>query len=149
MACTPIRPEHSDRTTEITNAPGFAVRRLFVGYAYPANGNVHNPTPQYHWLLLLHGRPVDNSSRRGALVEAARCPDADKTYSEPVSSSPPNQYTHTCTTCGVPIAPDQATWAIGKLPPRQWVDQRNNVASFEPCQHEHSPLADPARARRN
>ncbi len=48
-------------------------------------------------------------------------------------------YIRRCATCDTPIAPLQADWLIGRMPPRQWGDQHNNVAQFAPVRHEHSP----------
>jgi hypothetical protein len=73
MTTAPLHPEHTDTTKPIPGAdPRFAIRRVLSGYAYPANGNVHNPTPRYHWHLLLDGRLVDLSHHRGPLVQAAK-----------------------------------------------------------------------------
>lgn len=78
----PRQPAHADKTTPITGAPGFEIRRRLVGYAYARNGNAHNPTPSYQWHLLLNGRLVDRSYRRGTLVDAARRPNAAKLYAD-------------------------------------------------------------------
>ncbi len=48
-------------------------------------------------------------------------------------------YDQRCATCQAPIAPLQADWAVGVLPPPQWVDENNNVHQFDPVDHEHSP----------
>lgn len=69
----PARPEHADKTELITGAdPRFTITRHLVGYAYPQNGNVHDPTPEYRWLLKLDGRLVDSDARKSALVQSAR-----------------------------------------------------------------------------
>lgn len=69
----PRRPEHADREYPIPGAdPRLALRRHLTGYAYPANGNLHNPTPEYRWMLLVDGRVVDSDARKGPLVRAAR-----------------------------------------------------------------------------
>jgi hypothetical protein len=69
----PIRPEHADKTESVVGAdPRFTITRHLVDYAYPANGNVHNPTPRYRWLLNLDGRMVDSDDRENVLVQAAR-----------------------------------------------------------------------------
>jgi hypothetical protein len=47
-------------------------RRSLRGYAYPQNGNTHNPTPDYVWLLLVDGKIADHFDRKRDLVEAAR-----------------------------------------------------------------------------
>ena len=84
----PIRPEHADRTTSVSGAVGFEVRRVLEGYAYPVNGNVHNPTPRYRWLLLLDGRMVDQDARRRELVRAARRPNAAEMHGESALGAP-------------------------------------------------------------
>ena len=78
----PLRPEHADYTRPISGAPGFEIRRVLTDYAYPAHGNLHNPTPHYRWHLLLGGRLVDQAERRRVLVEAARRPGALEAYRE-------------------------------------------------------------------
>ncbi len=72
----------ADTVRPIPRADRFAIKRVLAGYAYPVNGNFHNPTPRYEWLLLLDGKLVDRASRRGTLVEAARRPAAAAAYSE-------------------------------------------------------------------
>jgi len=39
------------KVTEVTvyTKGDFSVTRMTTGYAYPRNGNAHNPTPQYIW----------------------------------------------------------------------------------------------------
>jgi hypothetical protein len=78
---TPLKPQHADRETPVGGAPGFAVRRVLEGYAYPQNGNVHNPTPRYRFLLLLDGRTVDSSHSDRELRHAAKAPNARRDYS--------------------------------------------------------------------
>jgi hypothetical protein len=78
----PRKPEHANKVTDIARAPGFQTERRLMGYAYARNGNTHNPTPRYHWLLLLDGRRVDEASRCRVLIEAARQPDARKLYTD-------------------------------------------------------------------
>lgn len=34
------------------------IAREVAGYAYPRNGNVHNPTPRYRWVVTSAGRLV-------------------------------------------------------------------------------------------
>jgi hypothetical protein len=73
MSIQPTRPEHGPRDYPVTGASErFSIRRTLVGYSYPANGNVHNPTPRFRWLLLVDGKIADSSSRKGSLVAAAR-----------------------------------------------------------------------------
>jgi hypothetical protein len=73
VAQTPNLPEHADKIEAIPGAdPRFTLRRHLTGYAYPQNGNVHNPTPRYTWVLLLDGRIIDQDPRRGPLVHEAR-----------------------------------------------------------------------------
>lgn len=61
--------------------PRFTITRWLEGFAYPANGNVHNPTPRYLWLLKLDGEQVDQATSKRALVESARQPNAVRAYS--------------------------------------------------------------------
>jgi hypothetical protein len=56
----------------VPDAPGFETERVEVGRAYPRNGNVHNPTPEYRWDLYLDGKLVDSAPRYRVLVKAAR-----------------------------------------------------------------------------
>lgn len=75
----PNKPEHADRDYPI---PGvdlrLTVRRHLVSYAYPANGNVHNPTPEYDWHLVVDGvHLVDTAHRKRDMVEAARTAGAE------------------------------------------------------------------------
>jgi len=77
----PLRPEHANTRKPVPGAPGFEIGRHLAGYAYPNNGNVHNPTPRYVWNLLLDGRMVDTSQKRRPLVVAARAPGAAREYS--------------------------------------------------------------------
>lgn len=70
---TPNKPEHADKTEAVAGAdPRFTLTRRLSGYAYPVNGNVHNPTPNYTWLLKVDGILVDQSKTKRSLVEAAR-----------------------------------------------------------------------------
>jgi hypothetical protein len=78
----PLRPEHGDYIRPISGAPRFLIGRVLTGYAYPVNGNVHNPTPRYHWHLLLDDRVVDMAEKRSVLVAAARQPSAAERYEE-------------------------------------------------------------------
>lgn len=67
------KPEHANRDFPITGAdPRITGRRFLRGYSYPQNGNVHNPTPDYTWLLLVDGNIADHFDRKRALVAAAR-----------------------------------------------------------------------------
>lgn len=76
----PPRPDHADRESSVAGAPGFAIRRVLTGYAYPQNGNVHNPTPRYRFSLLLDGRAVDSSHSDRELRRAAKAPNARRDY---------------------------------------------------------------------
>jgi hypothetical protein len=78
----PRRPDHANKVSAVSGAPGFEVRRWLEGYCYPENGNVHNPTPRYCWHLLLDGKLVDRFSVRSVLVRAARRPNARKLYTD-------------------------------------------------------------------
>lgn len=66
----PRRPEHADKRESLTN--GYEIERRLMGYAYPKNGNLLNPTPQYRWNLYLDGKLVDGDRRRAPLVEEAK-----------------------------------------------------------------------------
>jgi hypothetical protein len=69
----PLRPEHADKIEKIPGVDSrLRVKRTLAGYAYPVNGNVHNPTPRYVWLLLVDDRIVDTAPKRGTLIDAAR-----------------------------------------------------------------------------
>jgi hypothetical protein len=78
----PRKPEHANKVTDISGAPGFQIRRWLEGYCYPENGNVHNPTPRYWWHLLLDGRLVGEGPRRKPLVESARQPNARQLHTD-------------------------------------------------------------------
>lgn len=82
MSQSPMKPEHADKVSPVAGAPRFQIERHLSGYAYPANGNVHNPSPRYYYLLLLDGKTVDQSPRERQLRAAAKAPDAVKNYSE-------------------------------------------------------------------
>lgn len=70
--------EHDDKVTAISGAnPRFTLRRHLEGYAYPQNGNVHNPTPRYRWHLLVDGEMVDSAFTRRTMVIAARSHGSD------------------------------------------------------------------------
>jgi hypothetical protein len=78
----PIKPEHADKVEPVPGAdPRFTIRRQLSGYAYPVNGNVHNPTPVYTWHLMVDGKLVDSDSRRRPLALAARI-DGDQYLAE-------------------------------------------------------------------
>lgn len=69
----PNRPEHADKIVTIPGVdPRLTLRRHLDGYAYAANGNLHNPTPRYQWHLLADGKIVDFASTKRTLVRAAR-----------------------------------------------------------------------------
>jgi hypothetical protein len=51
---------------------GFEISRTISGYAYAANGNLHNPTPRYTYLLWLDGKLADSDPRYRKLVASAR-----------------------------------------------------------------------------
>ena len=75
----PLKPEHANKTVPVTGTE-FSVGRVLVGYAYPVNGNLHNPTPEYRWNLILDGRVVDHDKLMRTLVSAARKPNAAELY---------------------------------------------------------------------
>lgn len=87
MGMRPNKPEHADRDYPIAGAnPRLTIRRVLTNYAYPANGNVHNPTPEYRWLLLCDGQIVDSAPRKRDLVTAAR--DNGAAYLSEVTETP-------------------------------------------------------------
>lgn len=77
----PLKPEHANKTLPVEGTE-FQVRRVLVGYAYPVNGNLHNPTPYYRWWLLLDGRMVDTDQKKSVLVAAAHEPGAAQRHRE-------------------------------------------------------------------
>jgi hypothetical protein len=70
---TPRKPEHANKHEHV--GKGYMIERRLMGYSYPRNGNVHNATPQYHWVLYLNGKQVDSDPRRTPLRRAARRDD--------------------------------------------------------------------------
>jgi hypothetical protein len=53
------------------NTPPKIVKRVY-GYAYPRNGNFHNPTPRVAWDLFVNGKLVDSfPTKREALAAIA------------------------------------------------------------------------------
>lgn len=69
----PNKPEHADKTMTISGVdPRITLRRRLVGYAYPRNGNVHNPTPEYLWYLMAGDYVLDLSPLKRTMVESAR-----------------------------------------------------------------------------
>lgn len=68
----PLKPEHANYEFPTKADPRLTGRRFLSGYAYPQNGNVHNPTPRYIWLLLVDGNVADHFERKGDLIKAAR-----------------------------------------------------------------------------
>lgn len=69
----PNRPEHSNRRSAIAGvSERLTIWRTLVGYSYPANGNVHNPTPRFHYSLQVDGVTVDRDSRERVLRTAAK-----------------------------------------------------------------------------
>jgi hypothetical protein len=67
----PKSPKHADFDFAIPGQPRLTGRRHLVEYAYPQNGNVHNPTPRYSWLLLLDGNIADRFDRKRDLLSEA------------------------------------------------------------------------------
>ena len=45
--------------------------RFVGGYAYPRNGNTHNPTPRYYWVTYRTGRALGVSNTLKAAKELA------------------------------------------------------------------------------
>ncbi len=77
----PRKPEHANKIITIAGAdPRLTLRRHLNGYAYAANGNLHNPTPRYQWHLLADGKIVYFASTKRTLVRAAR--ENSKAYLE-------------------------------------------------------------------
>lgn len=72
MTTHALRPEHANYEFVIPSDRRFAGRRVLRGYAYPRNGNVHNPTPRYGWLLLHDSRPICDFATRREMIEAVR-----------------------------------------------------------------------------
>jgi hypothetical protein len=68
---TPRRPSHANYDFE-TDHPRLTGERWLEGYAYAANGNVHNPTPSYRWILRCDGRAVDNFRRKRDLIQSVQ-----------------------------------------------------------------------------
>lgn len=75
----PLRAGHADKVQAVSGTE-FSVKRCLVGYAYPNHGNLHNPTPRYHWHLILDGKVVDQDASMRTLVAAARRPGAAADY---------------------------------------------------------------------
>jgi hypothetical protein len=44
------------------NHNGAVIREFIIGYAYPRNGNVHNPTAQRCWHIFVNGVYVDRAN---------------------------------------------------------------------------------------
>ncbi len=53
------------------------IRRHIAGFAYPANGNVHNPTPRYRFLLFVDDVMVDSDNSERVLRRAAKDNEVD------------------------------------------------------------------------
>lgn len=45
------------------------IKKVIVGYAYPRNGNCHNPTPHIRWYLIENGQIIDSRSKLNDLKE--------------------------------------------------------------------------------
>lgn len=68
----PKNPKHADKVVRINGvSERLTLRRRLVGYAYPRNGNVHNPTPRYMWDLLCDHRVMMFGTRASKMQEAA------------------------------------------------------------------------------
>lgn len=52
-------------------AMGITIEKKISGYAYPRNGNAHNPTPRYRWEVKLGDRLIDTAYREGAAIGSA------------------------------------------------------------------------------
>lgn len=67
------RPEHADKVLAIPGvSPRLSAERSLQGYAYPEHGNLHNPTPEYRWLLRVDGIIVDHFRLQRECFAAAR-----------------------------------------------------------------------------
>lgn len=56
----PIRKELAER--------GYSMERFVSRTCYARNGNAHNATPEYTWMLKRHGKLVGSAhTKRGAL----------------------------------------------------------------------------------
>lgn len=65
-------------TGKIVRYNGAEIREFIIGYAYPRNGNTHNPTPERCWHIFVNGIYTDRTNllreARAAIDEAAQCP---------------------------------------------------------------------------
>lgn len=52
--------------------PRLQGKRVLEGHAFAANGNTHNPTPHYGWLLMVEGQLAGRFDYRRDLVAEAR-----------------------------------------------------------------------------
>jgi hypothetical protein len=53
----------------VTTVNGIEIRKMVYGYAYPRNGNVHNPTPHTGYILVRNEQMIDRAT---TLREAKR-----------------------------------------------------------------------------
>lgn len=51
---------------------GCEITKRVLRYAYPKNGNVHNPTPTYVWIVAYKGRVVGRALKLREAKELAR-----------------------------------------------------------------------------
>jgi hypothetical protein len=58
-----------DGAARPTDYAGVTIRKRVVGYAYPRNGNLSNPTPRYHWLIFAGEKRVGQVNRLTELVD--------------------------------------------------------------------------------
>lgn len=62
------------------------IRKVVAGYAYPRNGNAHNPTPRYRWEVWADGKRVGSATSRKS--------------AEGLAETQQQQQLDTCTRCG-------------------------------------------------
>jgi len=55
------------------------ITRVVAGYAYPKNGNFHNPTPRYRWDVTYDGKRVGSTSTAKGAKEMARMVEENPT----------------------------------------------------------------------
>lgn len=59
------------KLSDAAKAMGIIIERKISGYAYPRNGNAHNPTPKYRYEAVLNGKLIDTSYRARGAIESA------------------------------------------------------------------------------
>jgi hypothetical protein len=62
---------------EVYRKGNLSIDRLTAGFAYPRNGNVHNPTPRFCWIVMQDGKPMGSyETLRAAKVLLKDCQEA-------------------------------------------------------------------------